>query len=472
MPLPSSGPLSLNDIAGEFGGSQPHSLSEYYAGGGLVPAGTSGTYGAVPSSGTISIQNFYGTSNVVYWVNRVNSGVNSTIVNISLETNGNFNVTTGDRAALRYTSDGATLSWATTMFSGGSGLSGAETVGGVTIAAQPGGTQSNLVGLNSSGSAYAWQYVVTCTNGGFGANISSVSAYSSGTLAGVSGQATGVAGSDVRIAVAALTPSSGSINSNVAYVISGGNPDCSATAIAQNNSSGFIITGFVKSDTQTRKPFIASLNSSLGVSWARLISGPEFVVGNGNPSTRCIVASSGNIYMFYNYFDSGFNQRALISKYNSGGTHQWSLDCNRLASELALDSSENIYVTFCNPDSSQATALKINSSGTVQWQRRITNAAGMSRAIGIGSSGAVYFTAQNTGAVFVFKAPNDGSKTGSYTVGGQTLDYIVGTIVTTASYTPTVTSLSLIQDNFYQFLFGAGGFVRTSNSLTLNRTLI
>jgi hypothetical protein len=31
----------------------------------LVPAGTSGTYGAVPSSGTISIQNFYGTSNFV-----------------------------------------------------------------------------------------------------------------------------------------------------------------------------------------------------------------------------------------------------------------------------------------------------------------------------------------------------------------------------------------------------------------------
>lgn len=65
MTLPSSGPLSLADIQTEFGGSNPISLSEYYAGGGLVPAGTTGTYGAVPSSGTISIQNFYGTSNVV-----------------------------------------------------------------------------------------------------------------------------------------------------------------------------------------------------------------------------------------------------------------------------------------------------------------------------------------------------------------------------------------------------------------------
>jgi hypothetical protein len=65
MPLPSSGPLSLANIQTEFGGSNPISLSEYYAGGGLVPAGTSGTYGAVPSSGTISIRNFYGTSNTV-----------------------------------------------------------------------------------------------------------------------------------------------------------------------------------------------------------------------------------------------------------------------------------------------------------------------------------------------------------------------------------------------------------------------
>lgn len=65
MTLPSSGPLTLADIQTEFGGSNPISLSEYYAGGAYVPAGTTGTYGAVPSSGTISIQNFYGTSNVL-----------------------------------------------------------------------------------------------------------------------------------------------------------------------------------------------------------------------------------------------------------------------------------------------------------------------------------------------------------------------------------------------------------------------
>lgn len=61
MALPSSGPLSLNDIKGEFGGPGSPSLSDYYAGGSYVPSGTSGTYGAVPTGGTISIANFYGT---------------------------------------------------------------------------------------------------------------------------------------------------------------------------------------------------------------------------------------------------------------------------------------------------------------------------------------------------------------------------------------------------------------------------
>ena len=65
MAIPASGPLSMTTIQTEFGGTAPISLNEYYAGGTYVPAGTSGTYGAVPSSGTISIQNFYGTTNLL-----------------------------------------------------------------------------------------------------------------------------------------------------------------------------------------------------------------------------------------------------------------------------------------------------------------------------------------------------------------------------------------------------------------------
>lgn len=65
MTLPTSGPLSLSDIKGEFGGNASPALEDYYAGGSFVPSGTSGTNGPVPTSGTIGIFNFYGTSHIL-----------------------------------------------------------------------------------------------------------------------------------------------------------------------------------------------------------------------------------------------------------------------------------------------------------------------------------------------------------------------------------------------------------------------
>jgi len=58
MALPSSGTLSIQDIVDEFGGTAPHSLSEYYRGGAYVPSSNTG----VPTSGTISLSDFYGAS--------------------------------------------------------------------------------------------------------------------------------------------------------------------------------------------------------------------------------------------------------------------------------------------------------------------------------------------------------------------------------------------------------------------------
>lgn len=60
MTIKTSGALSISDIVAEFGGSAPHSLSEYYAGGSYVYSGAVGTNGAIPSSGAISLYNFYG----------------------------------------------------------------------------------------------------------------------------------------------------------------------------------------------------------------------------------------------------------------------------------------------------------------------------------------------------------------------------------------------------------------------------
>lgn len=58
MTLPSSGQIALIDIQTEFGGPSPVALENYYRGAGY----TTNNNTNVPTSGTISLQNFYGAS--------------------------------------------------------------------------------------------------------------------------------------------------------------------------------------------------------------------------------------------------------------------------------------------------------------------------------------------------------------------------------------------------------------------------
>jgi hypothetical protein len=62
MAIPSSGTLALSAIQTEFGGSNPISMSEYYAGGSNVPSGATGDSGSIPSSGAVAVSQFYGST--------------------------------------------------------------------------------------------------------------------------------------------------------------------------------------------------------------------------------------------------------------------------------------------------------------------------------------------------------------------------------------------------------------------------
>jgi len=68
MALAPNPPICLTDLRTEFGDANGGNvcLTEYYAGGANVPSGTSGTNGAVPTSGTICLTDFLGTSAAYY----------------------------------------------------------------------------------------------------------------------------------------------------------------------------------------------------------------------------------------------------------------------------------------------------------------------------------------------------------------------------------------------------------------------
>jgi hypothetical protein len=63
--IPGTGSISFSQIQAEFGGSNPISLSEYYAGGLYTPTGASGTNGAVPGSSSFAMSKFYGTQKLI-----------------------------------------------------------------------------------------------------------------------------------------------------------------------------------------------------------------------------------------------------------------------------------------------------------------------------------------------------------------------------------------------------------------------
>lgn len=66
MPIPETGPVSMQDISTEFSGNaNPLSLSEYYAGGLYVPVGTTGNLGLIPAAGLITFDHFRGSSNQI-----------------------------------------------------------------------------------------------------------------------------------------------------------------------------------------------------------------------------------------------------------------------------------------------------------------------------------------------------------------------------------------------------------------------
>ena len=100
MPLPASGAISLNDLQTEFGGSNPIAITEYYRGGGLVPDIAANS--SVPTSGQISLSNFYNATNAdpvpaAFDINNISGNANSnqiTITSINTPITLNFGTST------------------------------------------------------------------------------------------------------------------------------------------------------------------------------------------------------------------------------------------------------------------------------------------------------------------------------------------------------------------------------------------
>jgi hypothetical protein len=165
-------------------------------------------------------------------------------------------------------------------------------------------------------------------------------------------------------------------------------------------------------------------------------------------STKSTTDTSGNTYMYGTNYSA--YQRPTIMKINSSGVKQWERELSAgtasSADDVAVDGSGNVYFTSYyytgGSRSNLPVIAKYNTSGTIQWQRSFDSAQDdKDFKISVSSAGVIYINgtsdAAGSNGNILLKLPTDGSKTGTYTINGNSFSY------TASSWTSSTTSIGL-----------------------------
>jgi hypothetical protein len=240
----------------------------------------------------------------------------------------------------------------------------------------------------------------------------------------------------------------------------------SGYGVAVDTSSNVYICGIAEDAAGTWDMFIAKYNTSGTIQWQRTLD----IASQNLYAFAIAVDSSGNPHITGSSRNAGVQAIAVI-KYNTSGTLQWQRVIensggnytNTAGNGISIDSSSNVYINgVCNQTGTVDFQMaKYNSSGTIQWQRRIgSGSADYGQAVAVNGS-KVYVTGYtnaggNNNWLFA-QLPNDGSKTGTYTVDGSSFTY-ASTSLTEAAGTLTSSTSSVVDS--------AAGLGSTTSSLT------
>jgi uncharacterized delta-60 repeat protein len=182
-----------------------------------------------------------------------------------------------------------------------------------------------------------------------------------------------------------------------------------ATAIAVDTSGNVYVTGYSDGDPNSvfrQDDYITiKYNSSGTVEWEMRYDGP----GNYHDVAYSIaVDQNENVYVTGGSSGVGGTTRYDYAtvKYNSGGNEIWVArynhnDFNDTANEIAIDDSNNIYVTGSSDGTSLGipnyATVKYNSAGNELWVSRYTGGGGGDEpnAIFINGSNNIYVTGQS-----------------------------------------------------------------------------
>lgn len=457
MTLQVSGAISLDNIQTEFGGANPISLSEYYAGGGLVASGTAG----IPTSGLISLNSFYGAaSKIPAWI--LDLGVQRLEKGVSL---GGGNIAIAGRFK-NYNFNGGTLGGIATINSLG--------VGTITYFYNINGICYS-VDVDSSGNKY-----IANNNGQIAVlikiNSSNVVQWrvglSGATVFSDNGGMHVKVGSDGVYLLSSNYASGSAIN--FAKFSFAGSVLWSKNIVAAGSEIAMLTSGSSISTNSTRFIFSAATKGSSAVGSIIL----------GNPATGAILnqrligrgtvtdsAGAGGIVVAS---DNTFFAPIILSRSSSGSLHFPKLDSSGSITALtevltgygpasiggtAIDSSNNVYVSLLSPQfsggASRILILKFNSAAVLQWQRTFYHSTQSFQDARILVDNAGSFILTTTGSIsMVIKLPVDGTMTGTYNdnrsgLAGTTFTYAASTFTSQniGSYSAAGNSLNTTATN-------------------------
>lgn len=180
-----------------------------------------------------------------------------------------------------------------------------------------------------------------------------------------------------------------------------------ASAITVDASGNVYVTGSSGTGLGQLNNFLTIKYNSSGVQqWTARYAGPE----NNDYAVALKVDDSGNVYVTgESYTISGFYDIAIV-KYNSNGVQQWAQTWNGPGnyqdnpSALALDNSDNIYITGYTIDANTTSYVTVsfNSSGQFRWASLYNpqdNYTSIANAIIVDHQGFVYVTGRSHGLV-------------------------------------------------------------------------
>lgn len=188
------------------------------------------------------------------------------------------------------------------------------------------------------------------------------------------------------------------------------------------------------------------------------------------------VDSTGNIYLSGQQLLSGVYS-TLVLKLDSAFALQWGRYTTGggagtpTTGFMSFDSSDNVYVASGN-------LTKYNSSGTTQLQRSFAEYSIVNNLRGVKNYQTNMYIASNTGGAngyggVTYVLPNDGSKTGTYTVGTSTLTYAASSQTITNYVSNTSTGRAdVINASTGQLVDSAGtGTINTITTTNVTATV-